>query len=179
VTQEIDYYELWKENPPRLPSGPYSVLCLSAKKQEVWRGRGQGAIQITMWMQVCDGEFSGITVPMFILVRKEWEQGTIPMRSAFYQAYFVANGMKKPERAREKDMSPKIFEGKVFKCWIRDSRAKFNDGRLKPDDLQYSLVEELTEPLPGLFPNFGTWDRPRGEGLKGDTLNLPGHSRDD
>ena len=158
MEQEINYYEVWNEDRPKIPPGVYSVLCVSAGKRKVWWNLEMGSLQEVLWMQICDGEFSGKTLPMFLPVRREWN-GKVPRGSKLYLSYFVANGMKDPERARVKEMSPRIFIGKVFKCWVRDTRSKFLNGSLKPEDLQYSVVEQLIDLLPEIP---GIQEKPEG-----------------
>jgi hypothetical protein len=93
-----------------------------------------------------EGEYAGAVIPMFLTLGNN---GKIPQGSKYFLSWCIANGLRRPERNRLKEMPPSKFEGKVFEVLVVDVKPKWIDGTAQPDLFHYSRVDELYELVVG------------------------------
>lgn len=131
------------EDRPLIPEGKYSAQCIEAKKALIGVGTTKGTStkiqKIVLKFRIIDGQFQGKEIPMFLNVN----YNRIPSGSKFYQAWTVANDLRKPNR-RDR-MSLGVFRGHVFTVGVKTVKTKFSDGTEKPEPFWYSRVDEIYE----------------------------------
>ena len=140
--------EKWNEDRTRIPKGPYSLRCIEASytTSREWGEKG--------WLlfEVVEGDRRGEQIPMFFNLPRGGkgkidENGRISQGSNYYLAWGIANGNRKPTRARLKEMAISKFKGKVFLGVVVDSIPRFNgpDSPDQPEFTHYSRVKLLQE----------------------------------
>jgi hypothetical protein len=145
----VNPYEAWSEHRTKIPEGRYLLKCLKGEKVSIWqRGRGGwgGKEEIVLWFEVLQGDYMGKIVPMFLPIGRN---GRIPQGSKYFTAWCIANGLRRPQRARLKEMPPLKFKGKVFEGQVVDVRPKWVTGEEQPSLFHYSRVDVLYELVVG------------------------------
>jgi hypothetical protein len=141
----MDLYEEWNENRTKVPPGKYLLKCIAAGKRKVWH-EGQGgwgrSEKIILWFEIIEGEHLGKVVPMFLPLGRN---GRVPQGCKYFICWCIANGLRKPKRARLKEMPPSKFKDKVFEGEVVDVKPRWNTGREQPELFQYSRIDILYE----------------------------------
>lgn len=137
--------EEWNEHRTKIPAGRYLLKCVKGGKANVWH-EGQGgwgrSEKIILWLEVLQGDEMGKVLPMFLPLGKN---GKVPQGSKYFTAWCIANGLRRPLRARLKEMPPSKFKDKVFEAEVVDVKPKWITGREQPDLFHYSRVDILYE----------------------------------
>ena len=145
----MDKIEAWDEHRTWIPSGRYQLQCVKAGKADIWH-EGKGGWgkteKVVLWFQIVEGEHLGAVLPMFLTLGRN---GKIPQGSKYFVSWCIANGLRRPERARLKEMPPSKFTNKVFEGGVVDVRPKWIDGQEQPKLFHYSRVDALYELLVG------------------------------
>jgi hypothetical protein len=84
----------------------------------------------------------GKVLPMFLPLGNT---GKVPQGCKYYTAWCIANGLRRPQRARLKEMPPLKFKDKVFDAEVVDVKPRWITGREQPELFQYSRVDILYE----------------------------------
>jgi hypothetical protein len=151
----MDIYEKWNENRTRIPAGRYHIKFIAGRKNKFWlpgkKGYGKSE-KITLMFEVIEGEYQGAILPMFLTTP---ENGKVPQGSHYYWFWSVANGNRKPIRARLKEMPISKFQDKSFMAEVVTVKPKHFSGDSKeieieqPEYLFYSRVDVLYELITG------------------------------
>lgn len=142
--------EEWKENRTKIPPGKYELKCIKAEKSSIWfqgkSGYGQSP-KVILWFEVFGWEHSGQVLPMYLALS---DDGKIHQGSKFFICWYIANGCRRPQRARLKEMALSKFINKIFLGKVVDVKPKFGltDPEL-PEGLHYSRVDILYNLLVG------------------------------
>jgi hypothetical protein len=141
----VSKIEEWNENRTKIPAGRYLLKCISGKKANIYH-QGDGgwgrSEKIMLWFEVVQGDQMGKILPMFLPLRKD---GKIPQGSKYFTCWCIANGLRRPQRARLKEMPPVKFIDKAFEGEVVDVKPKWVTGREQPDLFHYSRVDILYE----------------------------------
>jgi len=142
--------EDWKGNRTKIPPGKYELKCIKAGRSNIWYlgkgGYGQSS-KVILWFEVFGGEHSGQVLPMFLALS---DDGKIHQGSKFFICWYIANGFRRPQRARLKEMPLSKFINKIFLGKVVDVKPKFglSDPEL-PEGLHYSRVDILYDLVVG------------------------------
>lgn len=152
----MDCYVRWSEARTKIPPGKYHVVCIEGKKPSIWvegsGGWGKLKNRVVLWFQVVEGEFAGAIIPMFLSLpdkgKRKLTDIRIPDGSRYYDCWRVANGGRRPRRARFKEMNPSKFLNKSYIAAIVDIKPKWritgqDDPIEKPEWAHYSKVQVL------------------------------------
>lgn len=133
---------------PRIAERDYDALCIGHKTERVRMYGGAWKLRLTFRIMELD--------PM-VEVAKFFHLGLGPKlkigrKSQYWAAWTLANGGKPPSRG--KTMTPRIFQGKVFRVRVRDVRNRWDNNkqgvaRLHADSEVYSTVTEIIERCTG------------------------------
>lgn len=141
----MNLYESWNENRTRIPPGRYLLRCIKAQKANFWM-EGKGGYgkseKILLLFEVFEGDHTGAIVPMFLPLSPD---GKLHQGSKYYVFWCIANGIRKPKRARLKEMPMSKFEGKVFCGEVVDVKPRWTSGVEQPSLFHYSRVDLLYE----------------------------------
>ena len=141
----MDILEQWNEHRTRIPPGKYLLKCIKAGKERIWhQGEGGpgGSQKVVLWFEVVEGEQKGKIVPMFLRIG---DNGKVPQGSKYYVAWCIANGLRRPPRARIKEMPPLKFRDKVFNGEVVDVKPLWIKGMEQPSLFHYSRVDIVYE----------------------------------
>ena len=119
------------EGRPRIEPGAYVGYC---HKTEVTEYMGERKLLILF--RLCGGRYDGLE--LFLPCR--YPKGTRGYRTKYYQNWVIANGT--PPQSGQK-MARSVFIDKKFKISVGDSERRFENGELKPESLQYSVVKSI------------------------------------
>lgn len=125
--------------PPRIEDGEYDAICYKAETGRSFGGRRD----IYIKFRIYESEYDGFEVVMVCTYPK----GKIRLRHKFYQQWILANGgpPKKGQR-----LIRGVFLNRMFRVKVRTTKRTYtNTNRLLPDNLQYSVVDTIIEPLTG------------------------------
>jgi hypothetical protein len=141
----MDKTKEWSECRTKISPGRYLLKCIKAGKASVWH-EGQGgwgrSEKIILWFEVVQGDHTGKVVPMFLTTGNN---GKVPQGSKYFVSWVIANGLRRPQRARIKEMPPLKFKDKVFEGEVVDVKPRWITGREQPELFQYSRVDILYE----------------------------------
>jgi hypothetical protein len=142
-------YDQWNEYRAKIPAGPYQFRCIKAGRANVWH-EGKGgwgrSEKIILWFEIIQGDYVGKILPMFLPMGNN---GKVPQGSKYFTAWCVANGLRRPQRARLKEMPPSKFLNKVFWGEVVDVKPRWNSGEEQPELFHYSRIDALYELLVG------------------------------
>lgn len=143
----MDKIEEWHEHRTKIPPGRYELKCIKAAKADIWH-EGKGgwgrSEKMLLWFEVFQGEHAGKVLPMFLTIANK-----IPQGSKYFVSWCIANGLRRPSRARLKEMAPSKFLNKVFRAEVVDVKPHWSNGRAQPDLFHYSRVDALYELVVG------------------------------
>jgi len=145
----MDKTEEWKGHRTKIPKGRYLLKCIKAGKTGIWHeGKGGWARseKMILWFEVVQGEHVGKVVPMFLPLG---QNGKVPQGSKYFTVWCIANGLRRPQRARLKEMPPQKFKDKVFEGEVVDVKPRWVTGRAQPEIFQYSRVDILYDLIIG------------------------------
>jgi hypothetical protein len=83
---------------------------------------------------------------MFLTLGKN---GKIPQGSKYFTCWCIANGFRRPERNRLREMPPLKLESKVFEGEVVDVKPRHTRGQEMHEIFHYSRVDALYELLVG------------------------------
>lgn len=123
---------------PTIPPGDYEAICYKAEYGTSYGGRKDLYVRF----RICEGDFSGTELFMAICPPKKLTQ-----RTKKWQQWALAIG-RNPQKGER--FSKSVFEHKMFKILVRQTKTTFNNGRPKPDYFHYSVVDSILETLSGV-----------------------------
>jgi len=123
------------EGRPRIEPGQYIAHCFKANIINY-----KGAKKYMIWFRLCGGKYDGLE--LFLPCPDTKGKGVI--RTKYYENWVIANGSR-PKKGQQ--MAKSIFKNKEFRISVGDTKRKFENGELKPESLQYSIVKEIKELL--------------------------------
>jgi hypothetical protein len=144
----MEKIEAWHEQRTKITPGKYLLRCIKGAKANIWHegkggwGKSEKAV---LWFEIFQGENMGAVIPMFLPLGIN---GKVPQGSKYFTSWCIANGLRRPARARLKEMPPSKFEGKVFEGEVVDVKPKWNAGiepKEQPEFFHYSRVDALYE----------------------------------
>lgn len=117
-----------------IPQGEYEAVCLS---YNTYNFRGQKKVCL-IWE--VDIEGCSVLLEQHFNVSHSYFKDT----TKYYTSYTIVN-QKRPERREFKRMSPKMFVGAHCLVTVVNAKPKFKSGKLKPDSMSYSLIDEIID----------------------------------
>ena len=151
----MDKIEAWNECRTKIPPGKYELTCFKAERTKIWHEGKNGwgkSEKIILWFEVLQGEHMGKVLPMFLPLKLDERgnaTGKVPQGSNYWKFWCIANGVRRPQRARLKEMPLSKFTGKVFKAEVVTVEPKWINGEQQPELFHYSRVSILYELLIG------------------------------
>jgi hypothetical protein len=128
-----------QESRSRIPPGKYKAICYATETGRSFGGRRD----IYILFRIQGSKYDGTELYMVCTYPKR----KISSRHKIYEQWSLAEG-RRP--AKGEKLSGEVFTGKMYEVLIRDTQRKYSDGSVKPDFLQYSLVESIIRPLTGV-----------------------------
>lgn len=126
----------------QIPPGEYQAVC----KKAVYKFCQGGDKRLFIEFVIIEGKFAGVQLFMVCPT----PSGKLRIRHKLYNQWAIVLG-RKPHKGER--FNRKIFEKKMYKVSVRNTRKKFSGtGRIMPEYLQYSVVDEIIEVVAGL-PN--------------------------
>jgi len=110
----VDKIEEWNEHRTKIPPGRYLLQCIKAGKTNIWhedQGGWGRSEKVMLWFEVLQGEHMGAILPMFLPLGKN---GKVPQGSKYFTAWCIANGLRRPQRARLKEIAPTEIQRQGF-----------------------------------------------------------------
>jgi hypothetical protein len=145
----MEKIEQWNGHRTKIPAGRYFLKGIGGQKANIWHA-GQGGYgkseKIVLWFEVLEGDEIGKVLPMFLPLGKN---GKVSQGSKYFTAWCIANGLRRPQRARLKEMPPLKFKDKVFEGEVVDVKPKWVTGQEQPSLFHYSRVDILYELVVG------------------------------
>lgn len=123
---------------PTIPPGDYEAICYKAEYGISFGGRKD----LYVLFRISEGDFKGTELFMAICPPKKLTQ-----RTKKWQQWALSIG-RHPQKGER--FSKSIFEHKMFKILVRQTKSKFDNGQLKPDFMQYSVVDTILDVLTGV-----------------------------
>ena len=123
----------------RIPPVEYEAVCYATNTGISFGGR----LSLYVQFRICGGEYDGVEVPMICTMPK----GKLRQRFKLFVQWALVLG-RAPYKGEKFKAS--IFCKKMYRILVRDTKCKFSNKKLRPDYLQYSIVDTIIETLTGI-----------------------------
>jgi len=124
---------------PKIEPGEYDAICYKVETGKSFGGEKKIFFRFRIYGSKYDD------VELFMTCK--YYSAPIPRNSKYYDQWSLANGQ--PPRRGER-LARKTFPNKLYRVMVRDTRRKFPNGKLKPQQFQYSVIDTIIEPLTGI-----------------------------
>ena len=127
-----------KEYPSLIPEGNYEAYCFRSDVFKCFNGQRKAMLWFRIYGGLHDGE------ELFMACSYPYGSKSISLK--IYEQWMIAQGrrLRKGER-----ICLEKFTKRMYVVIVRTTARKYKDGQLKPELLQYSVVETILEPLTG------------------------------
>ncbi|PKK82040.1 MAG: hypothetical protein CVT49_15760 [candidate division Zixibacteria bacterium HGW-Zixibacteria-1] len=119
------------ESRPLIEPGEYAAICF---KTDITNYRGERKLLIQF--RLCGGKHDGFE----LFLPCPYPKGARGYRTKYYQNWAIANGAP-PENGQR--MVRSVFTNRKFRILVGDSERRFEDRKLMPEFLQYSIVKSI------------------------------------
>jgi len=128
-----------KDLPERIEPGEYTAICYRTDYAKSFGGQRKLYVRFRIW----EGPHTGFELPMICTTLKSNRS----YRQKLHEQWSLVLG-RTPRKGER--FSAKIFKNRMYRVLVRDTLRKFSNGKLKPQYMQYSVVDSILEPLTGV-----------------------------
>lgn len=140
-SDDLDFNQ-FASYPDHVPPGEYEATCYDA-------GIGYMALGVRkafLWFRIISGEHEGKGV----LFAANFPLGKKSFGSKIVKQWMFAN-CRQPRKGEK--ISLKSFLRRAYRIRVRDVKNTLSDGTMRPDFMNYSVVETIVRPLTGVITN--------------------------
>ncbi|MEW5924346.1 MAG: hypothetical protein AB1746_10195 [Candidatus Zixiibacteriota bacterium] len=129
------------ESRPRMKPGEYIAYCY-----ETSLGHYKGEQKLYIRFRLLGGEYDGLE----LFLPCPYSPGKKKPSTKYYRLWEIVNGAP-PQKGQK--IAKHIFEDKKFRILVVDTKRRFENGELKPESLQYSVVKDILGKIDDDFSN--------------------------
>lgn len=131
---EVKYY------PPLIPEGDYEAQCIRSEVYKCFNGQRKAML----WFRIHGGSHDG--EELFMACSYPYGSKSISLK--INEQWMIAQGRR---LRRGEQICLEKFTKRMYFVKVRTTARKFEGGSLKPEFMQYSVVDRILESLTGGF----------------------------